>query len=614
MKNCFAFVTGFALLAMAAAPVPAYAEAAPWISPLDVVAGKAGATLYIAQEDGMDIAFFDVAQKKLFKGILLPQPPAAIALSPDEKTLYAAGAAPDGMLHVINLESGEITASIPSGHTPSALAVAPDGSRVYVANRFDNEIAIIDPVAGKVTGTIPMQREPIALAITPDGKSLVALNHLPAGPSDGDYTAAVIAVIDTASGKIGAEINLPNGSTGLRGVCMSPDGRYAYATHILGRYHLPTTQLERGWMNTNAMTVVDVPAGKRVNTFLLDSVDLGAANPWGVTVSADGKWLCATHAGTHEVSVIDRAALHQKLDKVAAGEAVTEVSQTPEDVPNDLSFLVDIRRRIRLTGNGPRGAAMTGTQVWIAEYFTGTLGHVDINPEIRPKAESIALGQEPELTPERIGERHFNDAALCFQHWQSCASCHPDVRADALNWDLLNDGIGNPKNTKSMLFAHMTPPAMVSGIRGDAETAVRAGIRHIQFAVRPEEDAEAIDAFLKALRPMPSPELENGARSAQAEQGKALFDSAGCASCHSGEYYTNLELYNVGTGIGREADWKFDTPTLREVWRTAPYLHDGRAATLKEVLTVHNPEDKHGKTSQLSPEEIDALTAYISSL
>ena len=59
----------------------------------------------------------------------------------------------------------------------------------------------------------------------------------------------------------------------------------------------------------------------------------------------------------------------------------------------------------------------------------------------------------------------FNDAEICFQHWQSCASCHPDARVDGLNWDLMNDGLGNPKNTRSMLLVHQGGPAMSLGVR-----------------------------------------------------------------------------------------------------------------------------------------------------
>ena len=76
------------------------------------------------------------------------------------------------------------------------------------------------------------------------------------------------------------KIRLPNGSSSVHEVCVSPDGTYAYVAHILSRYQMPTTQLERGWMNTNAMSVIDVAAKKLLNTVLLDDIDLGAAMPW----------------------------------------------------------------------------------------------------------------------------------------------------------------------------------------------------------------------------------------------------------------------------------------------------------------------------------------------
>ncbi|MHC4505750.1 MAG: hypothetical protein ACYTFI_20795 [Planctomycetota bacterium] len=349
-----------------------------------------------------------------------------------------------------------------------------------------------------------------------------------------------------------------------------------------------------------------------MNTVLLDDVDLGAANPWGVECTADGKHICVTHAGTHELSVIDAAALHDKLAKVAAGQKVSSVSLKQEDVPNDLSFLVGLRRRIRLKGNGPRGLAIVGKTVYVARYFSDDLAAVDLeerSPSRRVRA--IALGPKKEMSQARKGEMLFHDAILCFQHWQSCSSCHPDGRNDGLNWDLLNDGMGNPKNTKSLLLAHETPPAMITGIRPKAEVGVRAGIKFILFAVRPEEDAVAIDEYLKSMKPVPSPHLENGSLSASAARGKGLFDKAGCKSCHPGPLFTDMQKYNVATGIEMEKDRTFDTPTLVEAWRTGPYLYDGRAVTLVDVLKKHNEDDDHGKTSRLGERQAEDLAAFV---
>jgi hypothetical protein len=193
-------------------------------------------------------------------------------------------------------------------------------------------------------------------------------------------------------------------------------------------------------------------------------------------------------------------------------------------------------------------------------------------------------------------------------------SCHPDARADGLNWDLLNDGAGNPKNGKSLIYSHLTPPAMITGVRDRAETAVRSGIRFILFTKHEEADAQAIDEYLKSLNPIPSPYLQSGGLSTKALKGKEVFEKAGCGTCHSGEFYTDGKQYNVGTGTGTDANTKFDVPGLAEIWRTAPYLYDGRALTMMEVLTIFNPDDKHGITSGLSQEELDCLEEYVLSL
>jgi cytochrome c peroxidase len=187
---------------------------------------------------------------------------------------------------------------------------------------------------------------------------------------------------------------------------------------------------------------------------------------------------------------------------------------------------------------------------------------------------------------------------------------------DGLNWDLMNDGIGNPKNVKAMLLAHKTPPAMTSGVRDNAEYAVRSGITHIQFAVRPEADAVAIDEYLKALAPVPSPHLVDGKLSESAERGKALFESdeVGCHQCHPAPLYTDLQMYDVGSRGKYDRRDTFDTPTLVEVWRTAPYMHDGRYVTMKELIA----EGKHGKSrgnvESLNEQQVNDLVEYVLSL
>jgi cytochrome c peroxidase len=202
---------------------------------------------------------------------------------------------------------------------------------------------------------------------------------------------------------------------------------------------------------------------------------------------------------------------------------------------------------------------------------------------------------------------YFHDATLCFQQWQSCASCHPnDARADGLNWDLLNDGIGNPKNTKSLLYSHKTPPCMITGIRKNAETAVRSGLKFILFAETPNDIAEAMDEYLKKLIPVANPYLIDGGLSESAARGKRYFNQY-CASCHALPYYTDMKQYQVDWATLRDSI-PMDVPTLTEIWRTAPYLYDGRSYTIREMLDIHGPEDMP------SPAELDDLAQYVLSL
>jgi cytochrome c peroxidase len=139
-----------------------------------------------------------------------------------------------------------------------------------------------------------------------------------------------------------------------------------------------------------------------------------------------------------------------------------------------------------------------------------------------------------------------------------------------------------------------------------------------------ELDALAIytNSFTFTLSPhLPAP----GKLSEPAQRGKALFhdETVGCARCHSGPYYSDstltkpFKVHDVGTGNDDPLERmgpKYDTPTLLGVYRSAPYLHHGKAKALHEVLTTCNKEDKHGKTSHLRKEQIDDLVAFLKSL
>lgn len=593
------------------------------LSPAALAVSPDGARLFVACATARGIAVLDAASGSLTGWLALPDPPGDLVCNAHDGLLYVACPAPHSRLLAIDPATGQIAASLAAGHTAGSLVLAPDGATLCAGNRFDASVSVFDLAQAREVARIPVDREPVAAALTPDGKCLLVAHHLPSGRADLPQVAASVSLVDLAARLVVKRLKLLNGASQLRDLRVSPDGRLACVTHLVAHFQLPTTQVDRGWMNSNALTLIDLDSFRVINTVLLDSVNQGAGNPWAIAWSRAGRRLLVSHAGSHELSVIDAPGLLARLASLRTPPGsgpppeINPIYDLAAAVPYNLSFLGEFQQRLPLPGQGQRALAVAGSQVWVANYFSDSLTRVELEPQPRVAA-SVPLGIPAPLSGARLGEMLFNDAALCRQSWQSCASCHSaDGRVDGLNWDLLNDGFGNPKNTRSLLFAFRTPPAMSLGVRETAATAVRAGLEHILFASRPEAEAAAIDAFLQSLAPIPSPWLEGGRLSKQALRGRELFrdPALGCARCHPPGLFTDLHPHEVGTrGAADSPDDLFDTPSLVEAWRTAPYLHNGSAPAIRDVLTTANRRDRHGHTSQLQPEEIEALAAYILSL
>jgi YVTN family beta-propeller protein len=604
-----------------------------WVGPVALAASPDGAQLFVACAGSSEIAVVDLSSHRVVRRTPLPDTPSGLVLNRDGTRLYVSCAAARSWVCEVRVATGRIQRSFAAGHTALAPVLSPDGQRLYVCNRFDADVSCIDLRTGRALRRIRVRREPVAAALTPGGEWLLVANHLHDGRANVDVASAAISVLDTAGGQLVKEIELPNGSGLLRDLCISPDGRYACVTHVLARFHFVPRTVHLGWINQNVISLLDLRTWTVLATVGLDEWDHGAANPWGATWSADGSRLCVTHAGTHELSVIEAPALLRSLHALPERtgpvlpphrERFTHYqmprhgpARSRAEVIHDFHFLAGFRRRVPVQGWGPRAAALVGDQAYVAQHFSDSVVAVGL-AATNPVSASIPLAEAKPQSLARRGERCFNDATLCSQGWQSCASCHDDdARADALNWDLLNDGAHNPKNTRSLLLAHRTPPVMSLQVRADAKTAVRAGLHHILFADTPPGVPEAVDAYLQSLRPIPSPRLAKGRLSASAKHGERLFCSprTGCANCHPPPLFTDLNAYDVGSaGDYDRASDRFDTPTLLELWRTAPYLHDGSASTLREVLTTRNAGDLHGITSHLTTGEIDDLVEFLLSL
>lgn len=569
---------------------PTFAGNPPFF-PIDITTNAKGEIL-MAEKGTNRISFFSPDGKTLLRTIPIDETPTGILL--DNDRAYVTTSAVTGHLQILSLESGKKEAAITTGSGACSPLFGPDKKHIYVCNQFQNTISEVDPLSHEVIRSVEVLREPKSALFSQDGKYLFVTNFLPAQRADLDYVTACVSVIRMDDFTKIKDIKLANGSNALRGICMTPDGKYIYISHNLGRFTVPTSQLQQGWMNTSAFSIIDVARQEYLGAIVVDEPERGAAGIWSIACNDESLFI--THSGTHEISVIDHKAMLDKFLKYP--------NKTMLDY--DLRFLYGLRKRIPLVGNGPRKMIMVGEKLFIPTYFTDILNIVDTKTN---EITSVNLNPGREESVEDKGERYFNDASHCFQNWQSCNGCHPgDARTDGMNWDLMNDGVGNSKNCKSLLFSHPTAPSMISGIRETAEWAVRAGFKFIQFFDITEEDATCVDAYLKSLQPVPSPYLKNGELSDLAKEGRKVFEKLKCTECHSGSYFTDMKMHRIGENIEFEKGW--DTPTLREVWRTAPYLFDGRAATMKEVFETH----KHGIEKKVSRKEINALTEYVNSL
>jgi len=605
------------------------ATAAVYRSPVAVAVSPEGDAIYISDKTAGCVVVIDTASGERIREIPVAGEPNGLAISPDGKTLYVAQRKA-GSVAVVDTAKGTIRGTIPVGPWPVAAAVAPRAGRLVTCNRGNHTVSIVDLAEGKQLKQIAVVRDPVSLAITPDENRVVVANYMPHGRGTDPALAAVVSVLDLAGMQQAATIKLPPGSTGVSGVCVSPDGNWAYVVHAVGRFNLPITQLERGWVHTYALSILDVAAGSRLATVLLDDLTRGAADPWAVVCSPDGRSLRISHSGVQQVSLVDIGRVHELLEGQVPDELAALKDGTRDNVwvrirndrgviaelANDLTalYLAGTIRRAKTGGNGPRGLALSpeGQKLYVANYYSGTIGVLDAaDGEL---LETIALGPQPEADAARRGEIYFHDARRCFQHWHSCASCHLDGgRIDGLPWDFMRDGIGNGKDVISLLVMQHTSPHNRRATRPDPRECMRTGVIGSHLIVPEPEDVDDLLAYVASLELEPNPNLPKLAEAAR--RGKMLFEGkAQCAICHPAPYFTDRKMHNVGILSPNEPDGRYDTPTLIESYRTAPYYHDGRAATMKEALTEHNPSGLHGRLEGLTPQEIDDLVAYVLSL
>ncbi len=315
-------------------------------------------------------------------------------------------------------------------------------------------------------------------------------------------------------------------------------------------------------------------------------------------------------------------------------------------------FSFDVIGSVADVGVAPRGLAVDrdGHLLVFAE-LSRELRVYDVSDlSVQPPlvATHATVDLEP-LDPQVLrGKQIFNTSAdprMSRTSYLSCASCHLDGEGDNLVWDFTQRGEGL-RNTIPLRGRAGTAHGAIHWTGNfdeiqDFENDIRAGQGGSGFLS--DDDWRATEDPLGAPKAGRSPELDalaayvaslssfgvspwrraDASFEAERAMGRSVFETAGCATCHRGPRFTDSAVdvrHDVGTagpGSGGRRSGPldgFDTPTLRGLWTSAPYLHDGSAATLREVLTTRNDSDRHGVTSGLSARELDALELYLLTL
>jgi cytochrome c peroxidase len=317
------------------------------------------------------------------------------------------------------------------------------------------------------------------------------------------------------------------------------------------------------------------PAGDLV---YLGHPDRAAGDPAGLIVSDDGRQILA-FAGVSEIAISDREADY--FQRVAVGRRPT--------------------------------ALMLGTKgrnIYVANMMDDSVSIVpiDASSDVR----SIQLGPPRELSLVEQGEQLFYDATLSSDGWLSCHSCHTDGHTNGRLNDNFGDGsAGAPKRVLSLLGVGATGPWSWSGKVVSLEEQVRKSIRTTMRGEEPTHaQVAALAAYLRTLSPPPS--LLSARQQQPGEtvsRGARVFRQQGCVDCHQPNRFTSPEIYDVGLQ-DRLGNRRFNPPSLLGVSQRSALFHDGRAASVQDVLLGH----RHGIAQDVSQTEIEELIDYLNSL
>lgn len=506
----------------------------------------------------------------------------------------------DDLIRFVDGTTGEILGRVDVFDEPYGLVSNREGTRLWGTLDYPGRVVEIDPATRRIVREEPVGKFLRGLALNGDGQLLVT-----------EYLSGIVKAVDAESLAVVDEwVGSPQDNL-ARQITVHPGRPKAYLPH----QRALTTVAHGSGSIFPYVAVLDLDGEvsasesaksrrKRVQMDSLRGVYV-VANPWEVALSPDGERLYAVFSGTDDMFVCNVLDDNYREIEYAAllrtGSNPRAVKVAPDNgrfyVYNALDFTIDAYDADSLN--------KTGT-VQVTDW---------------PGDEEVLLGKKLFYTANPPMSRF---------RWIACSSCHPDGDADGRTWQQ-PEGL---RNTQPMLGLKHTHPIHWSADRDevqDFEHTIRSPLMQGRGLIKgPVSDSlgepnagrsrelDALAAYTNSHPFKLSPHAKGGLSEA-AQRGKELFFSneVGCAQCHSGPYMTDRKMHDVGTAQDDPTEKlgpEYDTPTVIGVYRSAPYLHHGMAETLEEVLTKYNRDDRHGRTSHLTPRQIGDLVEYLKAL
>ncbi len=571
-----------------------------------------GSLLLVANPDNGTVSVVDTASRKKLHEIKVGDKPEGVTWI-GSGPLAAVAVYHEDRVVFLDAREGRVVKKLDVADEPYGIVATKDGNRAWVTHEYPGTVSEIDLKEQKVVRQFTVGSFVRGLCLSADESRLYVT----------EFTTGVLHAVDLKSGKVVDSWKGHSTENLARQVVVHPKWPYAYLVHVRSRIDV----IHGNGSIFPVLSVVSLvpPDGtKRRSGVLLDEFNGSVygnviCNPWEAAVSPDGRRLYTIYAGTDDMNIL---------------------------APVDDDYHLVQRVKLLSVGRNPRAIRVSpdGKTVYVynAMDFAVSIHDADMK-----KLGSVTVCDPPK-TPEWVrGKILFNTAKppMTTRKWIACSSCHPDGHSDGRVWQ-------NPeglRKTPALLGVAHTHPLHWSADRDevqDFEYTIRGrlmqGPGFLGGQVKPKvgfepvelqekcagrsADLDALAIYTNSFDFTLSPNIPApGQLSEQAQRGKKLFfdKTVACASCHSGPYYTDsslqkpFKLHDIGTGHDDPSEKigpKYDTPTLLGVYRTAPYLHHGKAKTLRDVLTTCNKEDKHGKTSHLKPAELDDLVAFLKAL